>query len=173
MTQPVGGLRKRMVRESLYQMLHESLADLHWFDTGRQHAPILFESEPVNPQEPVPINTIGLADENDDATEIELGSNLAEHRWTFYVDFFAEKDSLGLHVSGDIQDILEGRIGSIGRNDPIFTVYDLTLATPPALFNCQIDLVMRDKAVTWTKPHQKHWYSVRFDVIDTYGNETF
>jgi hypothetical protein len=168
-----GGMRKRLIRESLYQMLYESLAALGWFDAGRQHEDISFRAEPVDPQDPIPINTIGLADENDNAIDIELGSNFSEHRWTFYVDFFAEKDSLGLHVSGDIQDILEGRIDSIGRTDPIFTVYDYDQATPPNLFTCQISLVMRDKALTWSKPHQKHWYSVRFDVLDYYGNETY
>ena len=173
MPQPVGGLRKRLIRESLYQMLYESLALLGWFNGGRQHEPITFNSEPVNPEDSTPINTIALADENDIISEIELGSNFAEHTWTFYVDFFAERDSLGLHVSGDIQDILEGRINSIGRIDPIFSVYDISQATPPLLFTCQIDTVMRDKAVTWSKPHQKHWYSVRFDVLDHYGNETF
>lgn len=171
MVQPTGGLRKRLIRESLYQMLYESLALLGWFDTGRQHAAISFESEPINPEDPVPVNTIALADSNDSDQEIELGSNLAEHRWTFYVDFFAEKDSLGLHVSGDIKDILTGRMASILRTDPSFSVYDYSYATPPLLFTCQIDLVMRDKAVTWSKPHQKHWYAVRFDVIDYYGDE--
>lgn len=172
MTQPTGGLRKRLVRESLYVMLREALDDLHWFDSGRQHAPIEFNSEPVDPQEKVPINTLAISDEDDSNTEMELGSNLTESSWTFYVDFFAEKDSLGLHLISDVADILAGRMASIGRSDPSFDVYDWTQATPTVLFTCQIEDVFRDKAVTWEKPHQRHWYSVRLQVLDYYGNET-
>lgn len=168
---PTGGYRKRIIRESLYQMLYSSLEDLGWFDSGRQHSAITFNSEAVDPAETVPLNTISLADENDLPAEVELGSTLTRYTWTFYVDFFAEKDSLGLHVAADIQDILLGNYASIGRVDPSFTVYDYGLATPSELFVCQIETVMRDKAVAWSLPHQKHWYNIRFDVVDYYGSE--
>lgn len=172
MTQPTGGFRKRLVRESLYHMIYDSLDALGWFNPGRQHSPIIFDAEPVVAEDVIAINTIGLVDSNDMGTDVELGSNFAEHSWTFYLDFFAERDSLGLHVSGDLQDILEGRINAIGRIDPIFQVFDYNQPTPPFLFTCQIQTVLRDRAVTWSKPHQKHWYSLRFDVLDYYGNET-
>lgn len=167
----VGGLRARLVKQSLYEMINTALDDLGWFDSGRQHSPINFVDEEVANNLEVPMNTLSLADGDNVSEGIEMGSTLSEHRWAFYVDFFGENDAVSIHMSHDIKDILEGRMPTIGRTGPIYTVYDYTQATPPALFTCEISGVSLDRARNFPKPWQKYWRSVAFLVSDEYADE--
>lgn len=171
MTQIVGGLRARLIRESLYQMINTALDDLGWFDAGRPHQPVTFEASSKNQQEQIAMNTAALGDDNSSGEDIELGSQLSEERWFMYVDFYAESDALGVHFARDLKDILEGRITAIGRDDPSFTVYDWRQATPVSLFVCQIEEVAVDKAHGFLKPWLEHWYSTSFVVVDTYSRD--
>lgn len=167
----VGGLRARLVKQSAYEMLYEALDDLHWFDAGRNHEPINFVNEDMANELEVPLNTLSLADGDIDSQNIEMGSNLAEHTWAYYVDFFGESDQLSIHMAYDIKDILEGRMSSIGRTGPMFTVYDYTQATPPELFKCEIQGVSMDRALNYSKPWQKYWRSISFVVVDEYADD--
>lgn len=167
----VGGLRARLVKDSLYEMINDSLDALGWFDSGRRHAPINFVNEDMANDLEVPLNTLALSDSDITTSQIEMGSTLSEHTWAYYVDFFGESDTLSIHMAHDIKDILEGRMPSIGRTGPKFTVYDYTQATPPDLFTCMIQGVAMDRAQTYSKPWQKYWRSVSFVVVDEYADE--
>ena len=167
----VGGLRARLVKESLFQMVNNALEDLGWFDAGRQHSPIQFLDKEVANDDEVPLNTLSLADGDIVASALEMGSTLSEHSWAFYLDFFGESDVLSLDVSRDLKDILEGRMPSIGRVAPRFTVYDYTMATPPEIFVCDISGVSLDRAQNFPKQWQKYWRSVSFVVNDEYADE--
>lgn len=166
-----GGMRARLIRESLYQMLHDALDALNWFDAVSNRTTITFPAAAVDANDNISLNTLALSDEDSDADDWELGSLMAEHHWTFYVDFYAENDAIGLHVIRDVKDILEGRMGSIGRDDPSFVVYDYNQATPPEIAVCQIADVVVDKARGFERAFQQHWYACQFDVIDYYGDE--
>lgn len=174
MTNIVGGLRARLIRESLYQLLNDNLSSLGWFNSGRYHGAISFNSEPVSIQDEIPLNTLALSDDEMDDEFLEMGSNLSENSWTFYVDFYAESDALGLHLIRDIRDILGGRYGSsLSRDRSAFPVYDYRQATPSVAFYCDIENVFVDKALAFQKPWQKHWYSCQFQVIDSYADEVY
>lgn len=167
----VGGLRARLVKQSLYEMVNTALADLGWYDAGRQHEPINFVDEEVANELEVPLNTLSLADGDVSTDELEMGSTLSGHDWAYYLDFFGENDAISIHMSHDIKDILEGRMASIGRTGAIFTVYDWQQATPPELFTCEIFRVTLDRAQNFPKPWQKYWRSVAFIVADEYADE--
>lgn len=173
MSNYVGGLRARLIRESTYNMINDSLTALGWYNPGRKHKPVTFHAYPVPADEPVAPNTAALSDEGITETEDELGSQLAEHRWTFYVDFYADSDALGLHFQQDVRAILGGRFNALGRVLPIVDVYDYTQATPPLIFTVQIENIVGDRAHDFPKRHQQFWYAVHFHIVDYYGNETY
>jgi hypothetical protein len=168
MTVIQGGLRHRLIKDSLFNMLRDSLDTVGWFDTGRSHKPINMIARPVPDDEEIPFNTLALSSGDMEAEDWEIGSMLAEHTWMFYVDFYAENDPLGSHMMGDVRDILAGRFADAGRTRTNFPVYDYRQATPPVEFYCDIDEVFIDRAVDFPRPWQKHWYVCRFMVIDYY-----
>lgn len=169
MTVYSGGLRLRLIRESLYQMIHDALDDLHWFDSGRQHRPVTFLPGLVPDYDKVEANTAALADLDMVESDIEMGSLLAEHNWRIYVDFFGENDAVGTHFIHDVRAIVGGRMPEVGRSDPSFVVYDYTMATPAELFTCEIEGIMVDRPTTFERQFQRHWFTCRFDVLDFYG----
>lgn len=167
----VGGLRYRLVVDSVYETVRASLAALGWFDAGRQHAPINLRPEPVDWDEEVPPNTIAVSASISSSEPAEMGSNLEDETHAFYADVFAENDSLGRHLAHDLRDILRGKFPSIGRGRPSVQVFDMTVDPPVPLFYVDIDNVVADKAVAAAHPWQRHWWAVRFDVLDSYGDE--
>lgn len=164
-----GGLRQRLIKDSLYNMVNDSLDNLGWYDPGRSHRPINFIARTVPPEEEIPLNTVVLSPGDLSEEEWEMGSMLAEHSWIFYVDIYAESDAIGSHFIGDIRDIMAGRHEDAGRTRPNFPVYDYRQATPPVEFYCDIEDVAIDRAVDFPRPWQKHWYVCRFLVVDYYG----
>lgn len=168
----VGGLRARLIHDSLFYMLRDGLRALGWLTAGPSHAPITFLAEPTQADQEVPINTVALADDDSRGEDLELGSNYAEQRWTFFVDFYAENDPIGLHLIRDVKDLLEGRMPSIGRTRPVVYVYDWTLATPAVIFACEIENVSTARAHDWPQAWLKHWHSCTFTVVDAYANES-
>lgn len=171
MTIYVGGLRARLIKDSLYNMIHASLDDLGWFDTGRGHQAIAMRATKVENEEEIPLNTLAVCDEDFGSFDTEMGSKMADHSWTFYADFYAENEAVGLHMIRDIKDILEGRMSAISRSRPTLDVYDYTQATPTAIFTCQIEDVLVDRAHDFPKPWQKFWFACRFSIEDTYGDD--
>jgi hypothetical protein len=171
MSSVVGGLRAQLIRESVYQCLYESLSDLGWFDVGRRHKPITFPGVTETNENEIPINRISLTDEDRFGFDLELGSTAVETRWTYWVDFYAENDSLGKHVIYDVYDILGGRMSTIGRAHASIVVTDYSLATPVPIFKVQVEDIVVDKAHDFPKPYQKHWYACRFTIVDAYDDE--
>lgn len=171
MTIYVGGLRQRLLRDSLYSTLQEALTDLGWFNSGRYHKPVTFRATSVPLNEEIQVNTVALSDESVDESDWEIGSLMAEHRTVFYVDVYAEDESVGTHIAGDVKAILGGRLTAIGRSSPTFQVLDLTLATPVPIFSCEIENITVDRAHDFPKTWQRFWYVVRFEVLDYYGSD--
>lgn len=167
----VGGLRARLIADSLYTMVRDALEDLGWFAAGRQHQAINMRPESVPENEQIPLNTLAVSQLDVSDLEAELGSNLTEDRWTFYVDFFAENDVVGKHLIHDVRDILRGKYPSIGRSAPILRVYDYTQATPPVLFTVEIENVVVDQAHDFPQSWRRYWYMARCELVDAYGDE--
>ena len=171
MTNRFGGLRARLIRESLYQMLWDSLDVLDWFDAGRKHQPVQFLSTGVDDREAVVVNTAVLVDWDFTEEYDELGTLLSDHRQTYYVDFYPENDAIGLHLVQDIKDILGGRVSAIGRTMPNLPVYDYSQVTPPLLFYCRLEDPIIDRPTTFERPWMRYFRTIRFDVVDSYGTD--
>lgn len=169
----VGGLRARLIRESIFNAVYDALDSLDWFDAGRQHTQISFRSEPIDINQQIPINTIVLTDEDIIDFDQEMGSILAEHRWTMYIDFYAENQALGLQVVRDIRDIISGRFPSTGQTSPHIQVYDYRTSTPSPLFTVEIEDAIVDRARDFPEPWRRFWYAVRFTVVDVYADEDY
>lgn len=167
----VGGMRSRLIRDSVFRMVRDGLDALDWFDPTRKHKPVTMRASDVPQDEEIPPNTLALADEAQDELEDELGSNMAEHRWTFYVDFYAENDTIGIHLIHDVKAILGGRMPSIGRTGPFCHVYDYTQATPPRIFTVEIEDIVVDRGHDFPQAWLRYWYSCRFEIVDYYGDE--
>lgn len=169
---PVGGLRARLTYDSTYNAISDALTALGWFAGGRQHLPINFVTEPVEDGTEVPLNTLALVAEDMRDEEIELGSLLAEHSRRFFVDFYAENQSVGEHLIFDVRDLLQGRMSSISRGAPTITIMDYTLATPVSISTAEVEFVTVDRAHGFTTAWQKHWYSCAFTLVDSYTDES-
>lgn len=171
MTAIVGGLRARLIKDSIYHCLRDSLTALGWFDVGRQHSPINFTANVTPNDTEIPLNTLALADESLSSNDLELGSNAVQTHWLYYVDFYAENDVIGTHLINDVRDVLGGRMSSIGRIDASVVVYDYQQATPPRIFTVGIEDLFIDRAHDFPKTYQKHWYACRFHVVDAYSDD--
>lgn len=171
MAQIVGGLRARLIRENLYQQLDTALDGLDWFNTANPNEPITFVSKQFDAEEEIEINTVVLTSDQDQSTGFEMGSNFTEFTWDFFVDFYAENDSLGLHLIRDVKDLLADRF--TGYTFSSFPVLDLREPTPPTLFYCQIPIetIDTDRAYGFVKSWQQHWYSCSFQVLDYYTDQ--
>lgn len=169
MTNYTGGIRFRMIYDSLYHMIYDSMEELGWFDAHMSHSPVLFPYESVENSTEIPLNTLALSDSDMSDYEHELGSNMGEITWTMYVDFYAENKGIGLHVINDVRDVMQGRMPAAGRTHPILEVFDYSLATPTEIFYCEIEDVMVDKAIDFPEPYRKNWYTCRFQIVDHYG----
>jgi hypothetical protein len=170
-TSIVGGIRSRLIFDSLYNTINNGLTALGWFESGRRYAPVTFLAEEQETSTEIPLNTLALSDENVSSMDIELGSVLADMTRYYYVDFFAESDVLGKQLIGDVRDLLEGRMPDLGPPGPVINVYDYRQATPPIVFACQVLNVRVDRAHSWTQPWLRHWYSCQLTLIDTYGTD--
>lgn len=166
-----GGLRARLIRDSFEAMVEAALRARGWFDAGRRHEPVTIMSAPADWNEPVTVNAIAISasDVNDESAE--MGSNYTQDTWTYYVDIYAESESLGMDVAHDVRDILRGKLPSVGRGLQSFDVYDYTLATPVVIFQCEIENVIVDRARGTLQPWERFWFPVRCEVVDCYGNE--
>lgn len=168
----VGGLRARMIQEAIYRELRGALESLGWFDSNRAHSPIIFLAEAVEDQAAVAVNTAALTSTFVDETEEELGSHFSEHRWTFYVDFYAENEAIGTHFTSDLKDIVSGRMPSIGRSEPRISVYDYTQATPSWIFDVGVENVFMDRPSIFTYQWQRFYRALHFEIVDSYGQDT-
>lgn len=153
-----GGLRDRMILESVLQFIKSDLSARGWFDTGRQHGPITVVDEYPDDRE-VALNTLAISYGPTMQERAEMGSKAELHRQTIYVDFYAESDALGRHVIGDIYDNLAKNV--------LIPVYDYSLATPVQDFSVEVvDDSLEKSKPSSTNPWQRHWYILSFIIED-------
>ena len=165
MPEPQGGLRDRMVFESFAYMLKDGLTQLGWFEPGRSHAPLNWRTSIVPEAEEMPINTLAVASEDVTSDDGEIGSNMSEDRFIVIVDFYAESDALGRHVSGDIRDLLRGKMPPISE-DPVFAVYDFREEPPVPFSWVDIDRVTLDRSHGFDAPFRRHWFSILAQLVE-------
>jgi hypothetical protein len=166
MTVVEGGLRARLINDSVHELVRWTLVSRGWFDAGRRHAPVTLVYEAQKWDEPIEVNTVAIVGGDVTDDELELGSNLTEDRWIYYVDFFAENEAVGLDLITDLKESFRGKLPTIGRTSPRLPVYDFRQATPPVVFYCDLENVLIDRARDFPKPWLRWWYTVRVDVVD-------
>lgn len=162
---PIGGLRDRLIHESLYRLVRDALLDnLGWGAPGRAHLPLNVVRTPVDPHTDVPLNTMTVTPEDIAGEPYELGSHASVDTHPFWVDFYGENEDVAGQVIGDVREILRGKIA--GRTAPVLDVYDFDLATPVVLFSCVLEDVRTHRAHEVTRAHEQHWRAVSVDVVD-------
>lgn len=157
-----GGLRDRLIHESLLQNIKGHLATLGWFDAGREHSPItVIDEYPEEDSGEVAFNTLAISMGDAAGVPTELGNKAEDHEIAMFTDFFAESDSVGRHLNGDIYAYL--------RANPIQNIYDYTQVGDPIAFTVEIDEdIDKRKPDRAVQKWQKHWYVCSFIAID-YG----
>lgn len=171
MTTYVGGLRVRLIQDSVFDMLQDSLDALGWFDAGRDHEDVELVDEEPDWNSPITPNKISVIIESINDSDAEMGSNLMEERHSVFIDIYAEDDATGIHLSNDIRDILRGKMPSIDRGWPQIEIYDKTLATPAVIFNVDVEDARWDRGRNFAEEWLKHWFVVSCDLVDVYGDE--
>jgi hypothetical protein len=171
MSQVVGGLRRRLIKDNFYWMVHSSLSELGWFNGGLSTSDVTLLSDQVDPRTEIKPNKVSISAEELSSDEIEMGSNLEQYNWDVYLDIFAEDESVGIHLTGDIYDILRGKIESIGRTGSSFDVYDLRIEDEPYLFTCQLENIEESRVREWDAPFNKYWWVIAVTIVDTYYGE--
>lgn len=177
MTIYIGGLRDRLIHDSIYHLVKDGLTTLGWFPGGAQapaQYPISVVAEQLDWNVEIPLNTISVAAYSTSDTEWELGSDLRQNSWSFYVDVFGANEALGLQLSGDVRDILRGKFSALSNfiTPETLNVLDYTLATPTLLFQCDVRNVNRDRAVQTTHRWGNYLFSISCVVLDYYNADT-
>jgi hypothetical protein len=176
MTTYAGGLRDRLIHDSVFNLVKTGLDTLGWFPGGPQAPiddPINLVSQQMDWSSEIPLNTISVSAYSTSDTEWELGSDLRENRWTFYVDVFGANEAIGLQLSGDVRDILRGKFSALSNyvTPETLHVYDWTLATPVEIFYCDINAVTRDRAVQTSHRWMNYMFSIQATLLDYYNTD--
>lgn len=162
----------RLIKDNFYYMMKDSLDALHWFDSALAQHPVRLLADQVDTSVEIKPNMIGISSEDMDSEEAEMGSNLTENRWSFYIDILAESEPVGLHLSGDIFDILRGKMSEAGRSKPNLEVKDF-LSNGDVIFTCQLDRIAINRVRDWNRDaYHKYWWVVGCDIVDTYYDDT-
>lgn len=168
MTDIVGGLRRRLIKDNFYSMIYNSMDQLNWFSENLSNKPVELISEQLDAEKEIKPNKVSISAEDLNNKALEMGSTLDEYSWDIYLDIFAEDESVGIHLSGDIYDILGGKFNSIGRFDSKLDVYNLAVDGEPYLFTCEIDNIEVARVREWNKPFNKYWWVIGCTIVDSY-----
>lgn len=165
----VGGKFDRLVRWSLWSLLYESLDALGWFQLTvseggqRVHRPVTLHREPLPAGEPAVPNAVAFSlDAVWLGDPFELGSHVTAVRQPFAIDVYAENDSIGRELRGDILAVMAGRVPAIGRVSPIVPIVDGSLATPEVVAYAEVEdgSLMGDQASGFSDAWRRHWFTV-------------
>lgn len=172
MTEYVGGLRLRLIKSSFYYMLQDSMNELGWFNgSNGSRFPVKLLAEQADTKTEIKPNIVAISTEDMDHQDMEMGSNLAENTWKIYIDILAEDEAVGLHLAGDIYDVLRGKISAVGRTRASLEVKDLPPNNDTTIFTCQLDGIILHRVRDWDRAYNKYWWIVACDIIDTYYDD--
>jgi hypothetical protein len=173
MTEIVGGLRKRLVRDSLHSMIEESMTALGWFDPGRRHETIRLLGRPLRWDEPVVPNLLAITIPDESQEESEMGNTShTVSELNARIELYAQSESLGVELSSDLMGVLNGQIPSIGRERASFALYDFRDATPPVIGYVKIDDVERFRdSSRFDRVWMRGWFIIAAKLTDFYGTD--
>jgi len=151
-------------------MVSDSIGELGWLTSNpgtRSDVTIL--AEQINPGTEIKPNQIGISSEDLTESAWEMGSTLAENRWDIFIDIFAENEFVGVALSGDLFDILRGKMSAIGRTGTLFPVYDYV--DNSIMFNCSLENIEINRVRDWDRPYNKYWWIVACQIVDYYTDD--
>lgn len=151
-----GGIIDRYVRESVFNAAKGELTTRGWFGTGRQHKPIIVTYEFPQEDSPVETNTLAMSVGDTDVDYVELGSTNFVKSHVFVFDFFAEDDSVGSELIGDLQDFFYYK--------PNVPIYDYSALTTTIIFYAEVVDAFTDRPRRVTQGWQKHWHSLGLEI---------
>jgi hypothetical protein len=164
----VGGLRARLLHDSLQTVVEDGLKELGWFDAARSHRPIQFLAESAEWDQEISANSIVITARSRDVQWMEVGSNLHQDNVVMGVDIYAESDGFAVHVSNDIRDLLRGRL-PFGPQLGAMAIMDYRQATPTPLGYALIsDVRVTRVRPQVNRPHSLFWFGVDVELFDTY-----
>ena len=167
----VGGKRQRLIKDNFARDIEAGLTTLGWFDAGRNHQPVKVISDQLDPAVEIKPNIVGITIEDIHPQEIEMGSYLEESTISSFIDIFAEGNSVGQHLVGDVFDLLRGKFTSI-KDNPLLPILDLGQPDLPLLFNCYYENFEIQKNRSWSSSYNQHWWTIGVDIIDYYMDDT-
>jgi hypothetical protein len=163
-----GGIRARLLHDSLTATLENGLAGLGWLDPGRAHQPFQFLHGPHTWSVPVTFNAIVVTSQTLDAEWVELGSDLTTDTAFLTVDLYAESDSLGVEATNDMRDLLRGRLPG-GADREQLPILDFRLATPsPIGYATVVDVSLQRATDQVPEEWSRHLFSLGVTLNDTY-----
>lgn len=164
-----GGKRDRMVSHSLFRLVQDKLDELNWLDeTPAEHQRVRVIEGPWPDETPIPLNTVIVYIDDIDYDEMEVGSSNSEFSSKALVaDVYAESQSIGTHLAGDVCALLRGQMPSIDRTQAKLEVYDWSLATPAVFAVCDlVDISNLRGGKGSTQPWERYWWSVTGTIED-------
>jgi hypothetical protein len=173
-----GGLRTRLILDSTRVTILGALEQLGWFDATiyddppgvRTHQPVRYVARPKNWDDVVEPNGLAITSEDISDNPAGLGGEV-DDQIEIYIDLFAQDESFGWHLTGDIRDICLGRYPTLGRDAPWIDVYDLRQATPAPFTQIEIQDVRVDRYQGMAQPWQRYWFMIRLSLYDDYADE--
>ena len=168
----MGGDFDRCLRWSLWKLTVDALDGLGWLGTSveeggaRVHRPVTVRAGPGGPGGPVRVDagafngsTVEVGD------EFEVGSHVTGVRQPFAFDIYAESDTIGRMLRGDLLAVLAGRAPAVGRTENVLPVLDGSQAPPPVLVYADIEDLFGGQASGFDDQWRRHWFSVE-GVLD-------
>jgi hypothetical protein len=157
----VGGLRDRMLAESVREQIIAHLDTLGWFDVGRYHSDLVIVTAYPDDTVEVAPNTVAFSMDDADGRDLEMGSRAEEHQSVMFIDLFMEDDSVGWHLSGDLYAFL--------KKTAQLDVYDYENAKNVE-FQVDIERVNRSRPARVNQAWQKYWHILSYAAVDLRTN---
>ncbi len=157
-----GGLMQRFITDSVRDLLRSQLGALGWFDAGRRHRPLRILAEQLPWDVPVEPTLVAVALQSTMVAEVEVGNELLlaseDH---FVATVLAEAEGFGLHLAGDVRDIIAANFDD-GRR-AVVPIFDYRQPTPPQIAYAVVeDVRIEAPASHGRRDWLSHWYEIRF-----------
>lgn len=173
--------RPRMVRESVYQDLRDTLIRTEWLvgttrdgsvTTTSANTLALLEGSPLHlidyfpesdggPPETL-FNTFALdIGEAGESEEGELGGGYRVHPYTFNMAFYAKTDAVAMAVMSDLADRYLGQTDA-----PYISLYNYLAPTPNIVVRMEVENFRYARDTQNVAPHEVHLFFAALEITD-------
>jgi hypothetical protein len=171
-----GGLRARLVLDSVRFGVLSTLQQVGWFDPtvyddppgARTHQPFRYIARPVDWADDIHPNAVSVTGEDLSDEPRGFGTEVQDNT-EIYIDVFAQSDAVGWQVAYDIRDSLLGK--TVGAAGPQIDVYDFRQATPAPFATVDVEVVEVDRSQGQARQWQRQWFMVHLVISDEYIDE--